>query len=107
MLCFKDFLGVELPCAVTSLNRRPQLAVGCLAFQPRCALVCAKQPVELLITNAACPLNKWEEVPWHNKITRERARNSMQMRFHSHKLPLYHTWSVFTIGSSKYDEERG
>lgn len=41
----------------------------------RCALMYAKQPVELTITNAGCPLNKWEEAPWHNKITRERARN--------------------------------
>lgn len=66
-----------------------------------CALMYAKQPVELTITNAACPLNKWEEAPWHNKITRERARNRTQMRFHSHKLPLYYTWSIFTIGKSK------
>lgn len=67
----------------------------------RCALMYAKQPVELIIMNAACPLNKWEEAPWHNKITRERARNRTQMRFHSHKLPLYYTWSIFTIGNSK------
>lgn len=69
-----------------------------------CVLVSAEQPVvEFTITNAACPLNEWEEAPWHNKSTRERA----QMRLHSHKLPLYYTWSAFTIGSSKYDEERG
>lgn len=58
---------------------------------PRCALMYAKQPVELIITNAAWPLNKWQEPPRHNKITRERARNRTQMRFHSHKLPLYYT----------------
>lgn len=68
---------------------------------PCCALMYAKQPVEFIITNAAQPLNKWQEAPWHNKITRERARNKTQMRFHSHKLPLYYTWSIFTIGNSK------
>lgn len=89
------------------LTLRPQLLDAVLSSPvptSNCVLVSAEQPVvEFTITNAACPLNEWEEAPWHNKSTRERA----QMRLHSHKLPLYYTWSAFTIGSSKYDEERG
>lgn len=53
------------------------------------------------VMNVICPLNKWKEETQHNKITGERAEPRTLERFHSHKLPLYYTLSIFTMRMSK------
>lgn len=53
------------------------------------------------VMNVVCPLNKWKKETQHNKITGERAEPRTLKRFHSHKLPLYYTLSIFTMRMSK------